>query len=371
MNPSKTILVIDDDEKFSFGLVSILRRNGYQVLTANNGALGLEMIRSKRPDIILSDVMMPPPNGIQLKKELAGEPEIISRIPFLFLTARTSTADKVVGLEYGADDYITKPFDINELLARIKSVLARDELGRKRGIKEMAGSLEQLYANISLNLSHEMRTPLTELLTTLDAALRDKFNESGGDLYRYIEKENSSPYRINFLVEDLVMLNNMDQGNMEPSRERIPLEGTLAAIIDQTSKAWAGKDLNFQLEINPGMTVYAPNSGFSHVLSHLLDNACKFSLRESVVKVSVRENGLGGCIFEVLDEGVGIPLEMREKVFERYFQIRQGDANQYGGLGIGLTLARAFAKSLKGDVQILDSRAGCRTRMVIPQYNLI
>jgi len=199
MKALRTILVIDDDEKFSFGLVPMLRRNGYQVLTATNGAQGLEIIRSKGPDIILCDVMMPPPNGIQLKKELARDPES-ARIPFLFLTARTSVADKVVGLEYGADDYITKPFDINELLARIQSVLVRDELGRKRGIQEMTGALEQLHGSISVNLSHEMRAPLTDLLTTLDLVLRDKFNESGSELYGYIEKANSSAHRIKFLA---------------------------------------------------------------------------------------------------------------------------------------------------------------------------
>ena len=368
MKALRTILVIDDDEKFSFGLVSMLRRNGYQVLTATNGAQGLEIIRSKGPDIILCDVMMPPPNGIQLKKELARDPES-ARIPFLFLTARTSVADKVVGLEYGADDYITKPFDINELLARIQSVLVRDELGRKRGIQEMTGALEQLHGSISVNLSHEMRAPLTDLLTTLDLVLRDKFNESGSELYGYIEKANSSAHRIKFLIEDLVMLNDMDQGKMDILRDNILLQNSLTNTIDQTRKVWANKDINFQLDINPGMTVYAPHSGFSHILSHLLDNACKFSPEKSMVKISVRENALGGCIFEVLDEGNGIPLELREKVFERYFQIKQLDAYHHGGLGIGLTIARAFAKSLKGDVQILDSRVGCRTRMVIPQYN--
>ncbi len=86
MSTSKVILVIDDDRKFSLGLVMVLRRAGYQVLAAYNGVEGLETIRGKKPDVILCDVMMPPPNGILLKRELSNDPEN-GRIPFLFLRA--------------------------------------------------------------------------------------------------------------------------------------------------------------------------------------------------------------------------------------------------------------------------------------------
>jgi DNA-binding response OmpR family regulator len=365
MNQSQTILVIDDDEKFSFGLVSILRRNGYQVVTASNGVQGLEKIRAIKPDIILCDVMMPPPNGIQLKKELAGDPAA-SRIPFFFLTARTSTADKVAGLENKADDYITKPFDVNELLARIESVQRREELGRQRGIKEMTFALDQLRDSISVNLSNEIHAPITVLLTTLELVLREKFTDHESDLTNYLQKANSSARRIKFLVEDLEMLNKIDKGSLNTRREDIS-HNHLATLIRQTVEVWETKKQDIQMEIDPGLIVCAPRSEFFHVISHVVNNACKFSPRRGKIKISIREYGLRGCIFEVVDEGDGIPLDYREKVFERYYQINKGEGFGFGGLGIGLTLARAFAQSLGGDVQIMDSRVGCRTRMVIPQ----
>ena len=118
--PNRTILVIDDDKKFSLGLVAVLRREGFDVINASNGSEGMAAIRATKPDIILCDIMMPSPNGIQLKEELSTNPEL-GHIPFIFLTARTAQVDKLAGLQSGADDYITKPFDVNELLARISN----------------------------------------------------------------------------------------------------------------------------------------------------------------------------------------------------------------------------------------------------------
>jgi signal transduction histidine kinase len=85
-----------------------------------------------------------------------------------------------------------------------------------------------------------------------------------------------------------------------------------------------------------------------------------------LVEIGLAANGVGGCILTVIDQGAGIPVDLRERVFERYFQGSGGDARQYEGLGVELTIARAFAQRLGGDVAILDSDAGCRVQMTIP-----
>lgn len=144
MSESTTILVIDDDKNYSFALVAVLQKAGFHVLVAGNGREGLEMIREQKPGLILCDMMMPPPNGIQLKKEISND-SVLGKIPFLFLTARTAQADKLAGLMSGADDYITKPVDSAELLARIHAVLRRDQLSRQRGVMEASSNTEKLY----------------------------------------------------------------------------------------------------------------------------------------------------------------------------------------------------------------------------------
>ena len=132
---SKTILLIDDEPNLLIGLAAIMQRAGYLVYTANNGTDGLHLAKEKLPDVIVSDVMMPPPNGFELRKRLSRDPET-SVIPFIFLTARLAQGDRLAGLEAGADDYITKPFNRDELLARVAAVLRRQEIGRQLGHRD-------------------------------------------------------------------------------------------------------------------------------------------------------------------------------------------------------------------------------------------
>ncbi|MCX6055323.1 MAG: response regulator [Chloroflexi bacterium] len=365
MSDPKTILIIDDDVKFSIGLSAVIRRAGFKVLNANNGVSGLQVIREKIPDIILCDIMMPPPNGIEVKKELANDPRTGS-IPFLFLTARTAPMDKLSGLENGADDYITKPFDVNELLARIHSVLRREELGRQKGILETTKNMDQLRRSISTNLSHEMRTPLAILISTLDLVVRQKFTESNEDLDFYIKTANNSAYRLKLLVEDLEWLYQIDQGKINIIRQDIDLNFHLLIPIEQMCKIWENKHLTLDLNVDPEVIITAPRGEFIHVVSHLVDNACKFSPENGTITIAVKPNGIGGCILEVNDQGFGIPEELREKVFERYFQVSQGIARQYGGLGLGLTIARAFSQAMGGTVKIVDCETGCKVQLILP-----
>jgi two-component system, OmpR family, alkaline phosphatase synthesis response regulator PhoP len=130
------VLLIDDEANLLVGLKAVMTRAGYEVVTAGSGADGLRLAQEAHPDIIISDVMMPPPNGFELRRQLALNPKTAT-IPFIFLTARTAQVDKLHGLEAGADDYITKPFDRQELLIKVNNVLRRQEIGRRKGLHQI------------------------------------------------------------------------------------------------------------------------------------------------------------------------------------------------------------------------------------------
>jgi putative two-component system response regulator len=130
MNDPVRLLVIDDDKSLLLGLAATLRReSSYQVITADNGKLGIQLAEEQLPHIIICDLMMPPPDGWAVLKALSKNP-VTTMIPFIFLTARTDQKDKVTSMELGADDYIIKPFDKDELLARVRAIL------RRKGITE-------------------------------------------------------------------------------------------------------------------------------------------------------------------------------------------------------------------------------------------
>ena len=123
------ILIVEDEPDMVLGLKDNFEFEGYEVVTASDGAAGLERARSERPDLLILDIMLPRLSGLEVCKTLRAEG---FRAPIIMLTARGQEIDKVVGLELGADDYVTKPFSIRELLARVRAILRRTDGSKKR-----------------------------------------------------------------------------------------------------------------------------------------------------------------------------------------------------------------------------------------------
>ena len=127
----KTILIVDDDAKLRELLDEYLASYGFEVLMLPDGATVLKIIQLKAPDLVILDIMLPDRDGLEVLREI----RMHSRIPVIMLTAKGEDADRIVGLELGADDYLPKPFNPRELLARIKAVLRRQPLTNKNVTK--------------------------------------------------------------------------------------------------------------------------------------------------------------------------------------------------------------------------------------------
>ena len=211
VNGPKRMLIIDDEKNLLMGLKAVMIQAGFEVFTAQSGSEGIRIAREQLPDIIICDVMMPTPNGFQIK-EMLGSDRLTSSIPFIFLTARTAQMYKIAGLQQGADDYITKPFNTDELIARARAVLRRNEIGRQKGIQEMETALQKVRRTVATNLGHELRTPLGIVLASLDMAIREKFQGHTEDLDWYLEASLNSAQKLSMLVSDLIILDEIDQG---------------------------------------------------------------------------------------------------------------------------------------------------------------
>ena len=360
---TKNILVIDDDLPLLLGVQILLQRNGYIVRTSQGSLAGIKIAEETPPDLILCDIMMPVMNGFKVREILAANP-LTSRIPFLFLTARMGQADKVHGLESGADDYITKPFDPNELLARIQAVFRSYDRGRVVAEHEFHEQVDRIKTEISHNFSHEMRTPMTQILISLEMVLRQKYDDPE-ELKWFVETALSQSHRLNALIDDLTFLNNTDLNPRPFLRQTVDLQNDFFDPISLRRTLYEDKKLQVEIRVDKDLTIHAPRREFRQACVHLVDNGLKFTKPETSVLVELTGNGDGGCILTVRDQGPGIPIEMREKVFEPYYQISQGDTRQFSGLGVGLTIARVIARSLGGDVIILPTSRNCRIQMVI------
>jgi two-component system, sensor histidine kinase and response regulator len=368
MDKNSTILIIDDEPALLLGLSAKIKRQGYHVVTASNGSEGMQKAKEVLPDLILSDVMMPPPNGFELRRLMGQDPHLAA-IPFIFLTARSGVEDRVSGIRDGADDYITKPFVTEELFARIEAVLRRVNVARERGREEIRASaqqdMEQLKREILQNFQHEMRTPLSNIIMPLELVVNKKF-EDPEEQIQFVRTALSSVDRLESLVTDFILLTNIDHGDLNRIRQRVDINNHILFPIQKRLARYKTKELNFIDEIKGEGEIAAPRREFIQALVHLVDNAFKFSPDHGKVLFNLEIDTNGGATILVQDEGTGIPTDLREKVFERYYQISQGDNREQEGLGVGLFIARSVFSSLGGSVTIVNNSNGCQVKAVLP-----
>ena len=367
MNDSHTILIVDDDPAILMGLTLKIKRHGYQVITARDGSEGIQKVRENKPDLVLSDVMMPYPDGFEMRKTLRQDGELAT-IPFIFLTARTDVQDRLRGFREGADDYILKPFDPDEVLARIDAVIQRVEAERKRGREQMQvqaqQEIERLKKEILQNYHHELSTPLTNILLPLEIAINKKMDNLE-EQTRFIRMALSNANRLESLTTDLILLSSIDQGHLNTIRQPIDINVYLLKPVRNRLERYASKELEFFPQIDLPGEIMAPRREFTHSILHLVDNAFKFSPDGGKITLNMKTTPEGLNIL-VQDRGPGIPLALREKVFERFYQESGGEIRKYEGLGVGLTIARAVFESNGGFVKIGDSEYGCSVEALLP-----
>jgi putative two-component system response regulator len=188
-NPIK-ILVIDDDKALLLGLAETLRREGwYQVITADNGNLGIKLAEKNQPHPIICDVMMPPPDGMSVLKTLAKNP-VTAAIPFIFLTAHTDPQDRLSGMDLGADDYIIKPFGKDELLTRVRTLLRRKDITQSMERQNSEEEIILLRAEI-LETVQKFSTDHNELAEAMAQMLSLRDSETEEHARRVVELSDS------------------------------------------------------------------------------------------------------------------------------------------------------------------------------------
>ncbi|MBC7228333.1 MAG: hybrid sensor histidine kinase/response regulator [Thermoflexales bacterium] len=358
------ILVVEDHEPLLYAIRKVLERAGYSVLTATDGQKGLEVMERVRPDLIVADIMMPNMDGYEFYQAVRARPDGLT-IPFIFLTARTAREDILRGKGLGAEDYLTKPFDPEELL-----VVVRSRLKRAEEVQQAAASeFDRLKQQIVTILSHELRTPLTYITGYTEMALEDLPSLSPSALQQFLEGIQRGSERLNRLVQDLLTVIRLDTGQAETEfRLLVRPHGDFAEVVRRTVSRYeplaAQNDIRLEVR-GPSELPPVPlcEPFFSDALGRLVENAIKFS-RGKGKRVLV-ETSLAGEWVEVsvTDNGVGIRPEEIPHLFERFRQIDRERMEQQG-VGLGLAIARELIRLHGGEITV-ESMYGVGSRFTI------
>ena len=358
------ILLADDNADMREYIEHLLERH-YDVEAVADGRLAMEAARKRRPDLLLTDVMMPNLDGFGLIAELRADPEL-QTIPIIVLSARAGEEARVEGMDRGADDYLIKPFSARELFARVRSQL---DLNRMRG--QVAEEREQLLArerearvaaeeaNRSKDeflalLGHELRNPLAPIFTALH--LMELRKGESNDRERAIITRQAN--HLARLVDDLLDISRIKRGNVELKKESLEIATVVAKAIEMASPLIEGR-MHFLAVAVPskGLLVDADPARLTQAIANLLTNASKYTEPAGRISISARRDG-DEIELRVRDNGIGMTPDLVAHVFDLFYQGTQGIDRSRGGLGIGLSIVRNLVTLHGGSVTATSAGPG-------------
>lgn len=335
------ILLVDDNADMREYLGRLLRPR-WKVDAVGDGQAALESARRHPPDLILSDVMMPGLDGFALLRQLRMDNETRT-VPVILLSARAGEEAILEGLDYGADDYLAKPFTSQELLARVRTHLtmarARNELNA-----ELARANADLEA-FSYSVAHDLRGPLSGidgfsglLLAKHGVALNDEARS-------YLDLVRQSAKRMAQMIDDLLMLSRLSR--TEPQRVQVDLSAMAEEILEKLHLQEPLRDVHTVL--TPGLTTLGDAGLLRSALENLLGNAWKYSGRQPLARIEFGvEMKMGESVYYVRDNGAGFDMNHAGKLFKAFQRLHR--SSEFPGTGIGLATVQRIVRKLGGRI---------------------
>lgn len=357
---SKTtkILVIEDSRDLREDVVEMLLLEGYQAFGAENGVIGVERAHDEHPDLIVCDIMMPELDGFGVLQELRGVPTT-ARIPFIFLTAKTERIDMRNGMVLGADDFLTKPFVIEELLASIDTQL------KKRQELNLAATarMEQLRKNIITALPHEFRTPLNTVIGFSDMMLMEAGRLKPDQVADWAIHINGAAHRLHRLIENYVYYVRLQVALDSAQDAELTNVETISGVKSLTEIAAMKIAQQYErsddliMEIEDADYVQIGYSEFTKVIEEIIENGFKFSepdpknrVPKPVTVTGKLNTELNRYELQVHDKGRGMTADQIKSIgaftqFERWLYEQQG-------MGLGLAIVKLLMQLNKGQLDI-------------------
>ena len=384
-----TILIVDDNPQNLQVLAKILQENNYEIEFATNGEAALVWLKDKKFDLILLDINMPGMNGFEVCRKLRSNPEL-NNVPVIFLSADTDRESILKGFEFGAQDYVTKPFDSRELLVRVRTHLALKEslenladinelleekvLERTHQLKEANVKLEALNLRLIdldkaksdfLNLiSHQIRTPLNGILGPLELL---KEPVSAGEIGELVEILDVSVKRLERFSLNALLITRLKTRQFEIKKDRIHLSKLINEVLNEEKEKFQERSIQVKRndEITLGL-IYGEAELIKKCISNILDNAIRFSPENNTFEIDtyVEEQTI---ICEIKDNGKGFATGTVDHIFELF---TTGDEYKDNSIGISLPIARMIMDGHGGSIIVGNNPEGGASAKLLFQTTL-
>ena len=367
----RKILIVDDDRVNLRILAGILRSEGYVLADADSGESALEKFAQFGPDLVLLDVMLPGIDGFETCRRLKkqhGE----GSAPVIFITAKNESDDVVEGLGAGGVDYLPKPFKAKEVLARIRSHLQNQLLAEQQKLL-----VEQLsYANAQKNkflgmAAHDLRNPLASIRGLAEFLRDGAVGPMTAEQKDFITVIHSASQSMLDLVNELLDVAVIESGELKLHLGPHDLTGLISRSVSQTNiEAGKKKTTVIFAPTATTVTLVIDEAKIRQVIDNLLSNAVKYSPPGSTITVTVQQDPVHGtCAFSVQDQGPGIALGERDRLFKDFSRLSAQPTGGEKSTGLGLAICRKIIGAHRGTITVenLPIR-GCEFRVTLPLF---
>ncbi len=347
----KRILVVDDSLTVRMQIKDLLEDEGYEVVLAKDGESCLKILENQKSDMILLDIVMPGISGLDVCKTIKADSRL-REIPVVILSHISDTENKVAGLKAGAEDYVTKPFAVEELNARISSILKTKSLQEELKLAvEAAQQSARARSMFLATMSHEIRTPMNGVMGFAELLGETDLDEEQKECLDAIERSGES---LLVIINDILTFSKMESEDIVFEDKDIDLNQVINDVCDLIRIQIRKKPIEVLSSIDPDVPKSLRGDPYRlrQILLNLLGNAAKFTEEGEIVTRVLLKKKEGSHVFlhfEVRDTGIGISQNKLETIFESFTQSDSSSTRKYGGAGLGLSIAQKIAQRLGGD----------------------
>ncbi len=353
------ILVIEDEETINENICEILKHFGYRVLTALDGYEGLDIIRAEHPDLVLCDIMMPKLDGVGLLRELRSDDAFIS-LPFIFLTAKSQVEDILTGLKTGADDYLPKPFETNELIQAVEFRLQKNKILLQKSKDEA----KLQYLKIASRSSHEIGNILNGLLNGVEILLDDLVNQNMDDVGTMMAMIKKAGIELHTRYHNLEVIHRILTSNffrnLDKSSTLTINTNFVGSLVKEIGKQYPGRLVDVNTDVVE-QCVSIHEDHLRKVLSEIILNAFQFSKKGDEIRIS---GHTADDVFKITVMDAGVGLDMAQFDLSKFLQENETNANQQFGMGLGLYISNKILEFWNGSLSLF-SELGKGTLVVI------
>lgn len=352
MDDKANILIIDDELGPRESLKIILKPH-YNVYTAERGGQAVEILNQMPIDLVTVDLRMPGLPGIKILEKVKNyDPDVEA----IIITGYGSMDTAIEGLRLGAFDYISKPFDVDHVLDLIRRALER---------RSARINLRKLKSEFLTNVSHELRTPLSVVVGFVTLLLDQMIGKLTDEQMRVLEKVYKNSEELLEMIDNALYMTALNAGSLSRLEEEFDIGVMVRETVKRYAKALVEKGIQISIQCPPqGIYVQSDHSKVARIFQNLLHNAIKFTPKGQISIKAHRSVHRGTIDLEIIDAGVGIPLEQIENLFQPFRRVDDSPWREYSGLGLGLTVARRLTDFLGGTLEI-RSQPGAGTQVLV------